>query len=136
MFITKKAKAAHIKLGERGEKLARKYLVSKNIEIFLCNYRNKRGEIDIIARDGDELCFIEVKTRRHTTRSRPSEGLSEAQKMRISQAATAYLYEIGNPEIIYRFDLIEIIIGKWDIKELYYWKEHFQASELRKSQKN
>ena len=129
MFISKKAKATHIKLGQRGEKLARKYLTSKNIEVLLHNYRNRRGEIDIIGRDGDELCFIEVKTRRHTTRSRPSEGLSEAQKLRISQAATAYLYEIGNPEVIYRFDLIEIIIGRWDIKELFYWKEHFQSKK-------
>ena len=132
MFISKKAKAAHIKLGLRGEKLARKYLISQNIDVLLHNYRNRRGEIDIIARDGDEICFIEVKTRRHTTRSRPSEGLSEAQKVRISQAATAYLYEIGNPEVIYRFDLIEIIIGRWDIKELFYWKEHFHSKEYHR----
>jgi len=133
MFISKKAKAAHIKLGRRGEKLALKYLYAKNIEPILCNYKVKRGEIDIIALDGDELCFIEVKTRRHTTRSRPSEGLSAAQELRISQAANTYLYAINNPELVYRFDLIEIIIGRWDIVELCYWREHFQA---RKSSLN
>jgi len=129
MFISKKAKAAHIKLGKRGEKLALKYLYTKNIEPLLCNYKVKCGEIDIIARDGDEICFIEVKTRRNTTRSRPSEGLSKAQELRISQAANSYLYAINNPEVIYRFDLIEIIIGRWDIVELCYWREHFQAEQ-------
>jgi putative endonuclease len=129
MFISKKAKAAHIKLGERGEKLARAYLYAKNIEPLLLNYQSKKGEIDIIARDGEEICFIEVKTRRYTTRSRPSEGLSEAQKLRISQAANSYLYAINNPEVIYRFDLIEIIIGRWDIVELCYWREYFQGEK-------
>jgi putative endonuclease len=131
MFISRKAKSAHIALGKRGEQLARAYLYAKNIEPLLQNYQTKRGEIDIIARDGDEICFIEVKTRRYTTRSRPSEGLSEAQKMRISQAANSYLYAINNPAVIYRFDLIEIIMGRWDILELYYWREYFHANEFR-----
>lgn len=130
MLLTKKAKAAHIKLGERGERLARTYLLAKNIEILLCNYRGRRGEIDIIARDGDEVCFVEVKTRRYTTRSRPAEGLSESQKLRISQAAHSYLSDIGNPEVIYRFDLIEIIIGRWDVEGIYYHRDCFGEKRI------
>ena len=130
MFLTKKAKAAHIKLGNRGEAVACAYLRSKYIEILLRNHRNSRGEIDIIARDGDELCFIEVKTRRDTTRSRPAEGLSESQKMRISQAALSYLSEIGNPEVIYRFDLIEVIMGSLDVQGLYYHRGYFREKSF------
>ncbi len=129
MLNYKQAKTVHLSLGERGEKIARKFLRSKNIDILLCNYRNKRGEIDIIARDGDEICFIEVKTRRNTTRSRPAEGLSENQKLRISQAAISYLHSLKNPEVIYRFDLIEVIVGRWDICELRYLRNHFQSKK-------
>ena len=131
MRITKKARAAHIKLGKRGENLACAYLKSKNIDILLRNYKNKKGEIDIIAREGATLCFVEVKTRRWTTRSRPAEGLSREQEMRISQAAHSYLHMIGNPEVVYRFDLIEIITGRWDIKELYYRREYFRENTKR-----
>ena len=48
MLSYKHAKSAHIKLGKQGEKIARKFLVSKNIDVLLCNYRNKRGEIDLL----------------------------------------------------------------------------------------
>jgi putative endonuclease len=125
----KRVKSRHIKLGKRGEKLARRYLTAKNIEILLYNYKNRKGEIDIIARDGAEICFIEVKTRRHTTRSRPAEGLSRKQELRISQSAISYLRSIKNPEVVYRFDLIEVIIGRWDVKELFYWRNCFSPQK-------
>ena len=135
MFNFSKAKAAHIKLGRRGEKIAQRFLRSKGIDILLCNYRNRRGEIDIIARDGKELCIVEVKTRRHTTRSRPEEGLSEKQLLRNSQAAELYLHEIGDPNIVYRFDLIEIIIGNLDVKELFYRQNYYSPSKNQKKYK-
>jgi len=125
MFTFKQAKTAHLRLGRRGENLACRYLCSQNIEVLLRNYRNKRGEIDIIARDGNISCFIEVKTRNLSSRSRPAKGLRYKQKLRISQSALTYLREIGRPKVAYRFDLIEIIMGKWDIYELRYWKNHF-----------
>ena len=130
MITFKQAKTAHLKLGKRGETLACRYLKSKNIEILLRNHRNKRGEIDIIARDGNIICFIEVKTRRLSTRSRPAEGLRYKQKKRISQSASRYLNDIGKPKVIYRFDLIEIVMGNWDIHELRYWKKHFSPKAM------
>ena len=130
MLKFKQAKNAHLKLGRKGEKLACRYLNCKNIEILLCNYRNKRGEIDIIARDGNIICFIEVKTRRLSTRTRPATGLRYKQKKRISQSASRYLKEVGKPAVTYRFDLIEVVMGRWDIHELRYWKNHFSAKQL------
>ena len=125
MFNFKQAKAAHLKLGKRGETLACRYLRMKNIEILLRNYRNKRGEIDIIARDGNIICFIEVKTRSLSSRSRPAEGFRYKQQLRISRSAANYLNKVGKPKVAYRFDLIEIVMGRWDICELRYWRNHF-----------
>ena len=127
MIGYKTAKARHIKLGMRGEAIASAYLQSLKIEVLLRNYRNKRGEIDIIARDGAVICFIEVKTRRHTTRSRPAEGLSKTQQKRITHAAAAYLRTIGDPKVVFRFDLVEIVMGNWDVRELRYWRRHFSG---------
>jgi len=125
MISYKYAKARHIKLGGRGESIAAAYLAIKKMDVLARNHRNKHGEIDIIARDGEVVCFIEVKTRRATTRSRPSEGLSDRQKKRISRAAAAYFRQIGRPKVVFRMDLIEIVLGRWDVKELRYWRSHW-----------
>ena len=130
MISYKFAKARHIRLGMRGESLAAAYLALENIEILLRNYRNKHGEIDIVARDGATLCFIEVKTRRFGSRSRPAEGLSEKQKNRIGRSAASYLRSIGYPEVVYRFDLVEVVLGNLDVVELRYWRSHFVISSL------
>lgn len=131
MLTFKQAKTAHLRLGRQGEKLASRYLRYLNIEILVKNYRNKRGEIDIIARDGKVICFVEVKTRRLTSKTRPAAGLRHNQQLRISQSASSYLKEIGRPQVVYRFDLIEIVMGRWDIRELRYWKNHFSSKSKR-----
>ena len=48
-------------MGSRYEKEAADYLRRQGYEILVMNYRNRKGEIDIVARDGDYLCFVEVK---------------------------------------------------------------------------
>ena len=66
------AKSKHLRLGAKGEKLAARLLRDKNYSILCRNYKVKSGEIDLVARDGENMVFIEVKTRRATTRSRPA----------------------------------------------------------------
>ena len=51
------------RLGELGERLAAEYVQKKGMRILEHNYRIRGGEIDLIAQDGDEVVFIEVKTR-------------------------------------------------------------------------
>jgi putative endonuclease len=126
----RQAKTAHLRLGRRGENLACALLRSKNIEILCRNYKIKSGEIDIVTRDGGVIAFVEVKTRRHTTRSRPARGLTEKQKKRIYHAGMHYLKEIGNPKIVYRFDLIEVILSPFRLREARHWQEHFNSNSL------
>lgn len=117
-----KAKNAHLRVGRRGEKMAASFLASRNFDIILQNYRCSSGEIDIIARDGSTLCFVEIKTRRHKSKSRPARGLTAKQRERIRKAAKHYIHKINNPVMPYRFDLVEVILSPWDIRELRYWK--------------
>lgn len=119
------AKSRHLRLGDKGEKIAARLLRDKNYSILCHNFKVKSGEIDLVARDGENLVFIEVKTRRATTRSRPAEGLSSKQKKRIYHAAQSYLRQIDNPNIIYRFDLIEIILSRFKIHEIRHWENNF-----------
>ncbi|MCP3967316.1 MAG: YraN family protein [Lentisphaerae bacterium] len=125
------ARARHLRLGRTGENIAVRLLRSKNIDLLCRNYKVKTGEIDIVARDGEVLTFVEVKTRRFTTRSRPADGLRFKQKKRIYKAAMNYLKRINRPEVIYRFDLIEVIIGRFGPVEIRHWPSHFSGSEFR-----
>ncbi|MFA6290370.1 MAG: YraN family protein [Victivallales bacterium] len=118
-------RAGHLRLGRRGENIASSHLRNSGYEVLFRNYRVDAGEIDIIARDGSILCFIEVKTRHSNFKGRPAEGLSEKQRKRIRRAAMNYLREIGNPKVVYRFDLMELVLSRWDVKEFRHWKDRF-----------
>ena len=120
-----KLKARHLRLGRRGEDIACNLLRAKMVDVLLRNFKCSKGEIDIIARDGAILCFVEVKTRRHSARYRPVSGLSSRQKDRIYRAAFTYLREIDQPVTPFRFDLIEVIFSRFDVKEIRHWPNHF-----------
>lgn len=120
-------RAGHLRIGRKGENIACSFLKNRFSEVLFRNYRTSGGEIDIVARDGSILCFIEVKTRRKSSRQRPAQGLSSRQKKRIHSAAMGYMKEINSQKIIFRFDLIEIILSTWDVQELRYWKNHFTS---------
>ncbi|MFZ2655737.1 MAG: YraN family protein [Victivallales bacterium] len=118
-------RAGHLRLGRRGEDIASSFLKNKRYDILLRNYKVASGELDIIARDGSMICFVEVKTRHSGFKGRPAEGLSEKQRKRIRRAAMNYLREIGHPAVAYRFDLIEVMLSRWDVTELRHWKDRF-----------
>lgn len=125
MINFRKAKAFHLRVGKAGEDAAVKLLEAKKMEILSRNYKCAKGEIDIVARDGVNLVFVEVKTRSVDTASRPSEGLLPKQRNRIFNAALKYLDDIENPSCIYRFDFVEVISKRLSIKRIAHWPEHF-----------
>ena len=120
-------KAKHLKLGNRGENIACRLLKNKRYDILLRNFKSPKGEIDIIARDGGILCFIEVKTRHYSikreTNSLP--WVSYKQSQRIKKAAMDYMFKIEASKIRYRFDLIEITLTPYSIKNLSHWLYNF-----------
>jgi putative endonuclease len=120
-------KAKHIRLGKRGEAIARNFLKNKSYDILMKNYKVKKGEIDIIARDGSTICFIEVKTRKYTKSkiNNPKILLSHRQSKRIQKASQDYLYELGNSKLTYRYELIEIFLSNYITKTIYHWTNDF-----------
>jgi len=125
----RKAKAKHLKLGQKGEDAACALIKAKGMEVLLRNYRCKKGEIDIIARDGRIICFVEVKTRSRTTLSRPSKGLKPKQKERIYRASKYYLKKLGNPQAVCRYDLVELRYDTFDFCEARLWPSHFSKPQ-------
>ena len=97
-------------LGERGEELATAYLRGRKFAIIERNFRCKGGEVDIIAREGKTLVFIEVKTRRTLSFGPPQLAVTPFKQRQISKAALTWL---AKKKLFYasaRFDVIAIHI--------------------------
>ena len=98
--------------GTDGELDARAWLASKGMAPLAMNYRRRTGEIDIIARDGDTLVFIEVKRRTSLRYGRPAEAVTAAKRARIVATAALYLQEKGIDDAPVRFDVVELTPGR------------------------
>ena len=97
------------RLGERGERVAREYLKSRGYEIVTTNFRCPYGEVDIIARKGDCLVFVEVRTRRSPGWfGTPEESLSKRKRERLVTTAETYIQACASPPEEWRIDLIAI----------------------------
>ena len=125
MKSSSKLKVAHLRLGRYGERVACRLLRELGLEILLCNYSCKYGEIDIVARDNDQLCFVEVKTRRRLFYGKPADAVGHFKRLKIIKTAKQYLRQLGNPKILYRYDIIELIIPSWQVKYARYWDGAF-----------
>ena len=97
-------------LGKYGEDIAVKYLKNRHYIILERNFRSKQGEIDIIAKDNNELIFIEVKTRRNLKYGTPAEAVDNKKIQHIYNTANLYLKLKNVRNIIIRFDIIEVYI--------------------------
>ncbi len=99
-----------ISLGKHGEELASEFLESAGLRIIVRNYRNKTGEIDIIARDQETLVFVEVKTRKSLTYGQPYEAVSRKKQKQICRLALYYMTRNKLHDQAVRFDVISIVM--------------------------
>lgn len=108
------------RLGKAGEERAAVYLDSIGYEILERNFRCRFGEIDIIAKDGDTICFVEVKTRSRTDHGLPCQAVDRKKILRIKRCAYVYLSrsDIDHKDI--RIDIIELLYreGGFSIRHL------------------
>jgi putative endonuclease len=97
-------------LGERGEDAAAKYLRRNGFSILARNARLSRYEIDIIAREGDTVAFVEVKTRESGSFAQPEVNVDFRKRQHIRRAAHTYIAKHGDDESYYRFDIASVLL--------------------------
>jgi putative endonuclease len=95
-------------LGQKGEEIAAKYLQKQGYKIVSRNYRTKLGEIDIIAKDGSVLVFIEVKTRTGNSYGSPAAAVTLKKQRQICKTALCYLTSQKRLDVPARFDVISV----------------------------
>jgi putative endonuclease len=104
----KAKKVLAYELGKSGEDVAIKYLKKKKYKVIVKGFRFLRGEIDIIAYDGDTLVFIEVKTRQNTRFGQPEESVTPAKRKQLRRVAEGYLLREHIRDVECRFDVLSL----------------------------
>ena len=108
------AEARKQKLGRKGEQIAVRYLKEQGYKILHRNWKSTLGEIDIIAREGGMLCFVEVKTRSDEDFGGALGAVGPAKQAQIVRAALGFLMKHKLPVQDCRFDVVAI---QFDAKE-------------------
>ncbi len=120
----------HLARGAGGEKLACRYLRRNGYKILFRNFRGRTGgEIDIVCRDGDTLVFVEVKTRSREDFGRPIEAVDREKRQRLSRGALAWLRMLDDPDILFRFDVVEVVMAKSAAERIELIRNAFPLSE-------
>ncbi len=100
-------------LGRRGEDLAHRYLKGAGLTVVARNYRPSAGdtEVDIVARDGDILVFVEVKARATAEFGSPDRAIDQEKQSHIAKAARSYAARAGVDWSRVRFDTVSIVFS-------------------------
>ncbi len=94
--------------GRAAEDLAAAFLVRRGMEILARNHAVRRGEVDLVCRDGDVLCFVEVRSRSSDAQGGPEETVGRRKARRVIAAATDWALRNGGLERAIRFDVVAI----------------------------
>ncbi len=114
-------------IGNLGEEKATLFLQEIGYQILERNWRFSKAEIDIIAKDGEVLVFVEVKAKSYTYFGAPEESVSAYKENLIIDAAHQYMLKIGHDWEI-RFDIISIVFDKNKNASITHYKDAFFPS--------
>lgn len=108
------SQSPNLRIGRLGEKYAQKYLSKKGMKFLMRNFRCKKGEIDLVFREGDILVFVEVKTRTRQEGkelfARPASAVNFEKRRHIRESARSYLRMLHISQVQWRSDIVEVIL--------------------------
>lgn len=119
--------ASHNELGALGEQIACEYLIKQGYQILERNWSNGHKEIDIIAKDGDTIVIVEVKTRRSTYLVEPEATVDVYKQRHLIWAANSYVNRNQYDNDV-RFDIISIVIDRNNEKRIEHIEDAFYPS--------
>jgi putative endonuclease len=117
-------------LGDEGERLAAKHLRASGFKILVRQARNRFGEIDLIALDGDCVVFVEVKTRRNCRPGSPAEAVDSRKQRQLTRAGLAWLKRRGLLETRSRFDVVAINWDERNAAAITHYRNAFEAVDF------
>lgn len=118
--------ASHNEFGKLAEELAEAFLKEKGWEILVKNFRHEKAEIDIIAKEKNEIVVVEVKARSTDAFMLPQDAVNK-KKMRLVVKAANYYIEENNIDLETRFDIISVLPDESGKLEITHIKNAFEA---------
>lgn len=127
--LLRSAQGARQQLGNQGEIEAARFLEKLGYKILHRQLRGRSGELDLVALDGDTIVFVEVKTRTSLSAGHPTEAITAAKQLKITQSALAFLKQHRWLNRRARFDVISMV---WPIgsasPQIDHYKSAFEAT--------
>jgi putative endonuclease len=108
--------AARQAFGEKGERIAARWLVRRGWRLIQWRFRNGRRDVDLIAERDGTIAFVEVKARRGSGFGGPVEAVGWRKQRELSRSAKVWIDRHGRPEEAYRFDVIGVLINEGAVK--------------------
>ena len=115
-------------VGDRGDAIAEAFLRGKKFRILERNFRCKAGEVDIVARDGKTLVFVEVKARKNEAYGPPQLAVTAFKQRQISKAALVWLAKNKMENSAARFDVIAILMADHEVPQIEHIRDAFELA--------
>ncbi len=125
------ARLDRLMLGKQGEELACRELRRRGYAILARRFRTRFGEIDIIARDGPTLVFIEVKTRSSVAFGRPADAVTLRKQAKIGLMASEFLVRHSRRLNPCRFDVVAVTVEEGRAPDIEVFRGAFDATAFR-----
>jgi putative endonuclease len=117
-------------LGRAAEDLAAAWLARRGFEVVARNHATRQGEVDLVCREGDVLCFVEVRSRSSEAHGGPEETVDRRKARRIVAAATDWAVRNGGLDRAIRFDVVAVTLGA-DGPRIAHFRNAFDADGRR-----
>ncbi|QXE90620.1 YraN family protein [Geomonas subterranea] len=115
-------------VGGTGESIAATFLKGQGFKIVECNFRCPCGEIDIVARDGRTIVFVEVKCRKNDNYGPPQLAVTPFKQRQISKAALVWLSRKKLYDAEARFDVVAIMLHEHDLPDIEHIRNAFDLA--------
>jgi len=115
--------------GRSGEDMAVSYLQRRGYTVLARNYRQRFGEIDVVAEKGDTLVFVEVKTRRNDRYGSPLEAVDQRKQRKLARMAQDYISRHNMEDRAARFDVLAVYILGDSRHEIEHIRDAFEVQE-------
>ena len=112
-------------LGRKGERLAARFLKKHGYRLLQRNYTCPRGEIDLVALDGEEVVFVEVRTRTDDAFGDPAESVTSKKRRQVSSVALDYARRKKLADQPMRFDVVTVLFGRSDQPRIELFRDAF-----------
>lgn len=119
----------HLRRGNLGEAAAKKHLRKQGLKFLTANFKSKRGEIDLVFRDGDCLVFVEVKTRSSEDWVRPAAYVDFDKRRKLSLCGLDYLKLLRDKQVKFRFDIVEVLLTDGEVSEVRHLPNTFTLAQ-------